>query len=220
MGPAELFVQGLGRSCRCGTSHVARPLISQSAALGLGHCWAGWSTDLGLSHVAGPSAALGLSPKAGHSAALGLCIGLLASAPSDHPPEVSGVGPQSANLGARNWASGECRGCLSCFHSPGAYVGRVPEAAAAAECSLTSHQVPLFSLFLFEKFFLFKPPWSKQAPGPSHSPAWLSPKNPAADPAPGPRLHSPWSPCRSQGPCCPQALFLLSDLSMSSIFGL
>ena len=45
--------------------------------------------------------------------------------------------------------------------------------------------MPLFSLFLFNKFFLFKPPWSKQAPGCSHSPAWLSPKNPAADPAPG-----------------------------------
>ena len=29
--------------------------------------------------------------------------------------------------------------------------------------------MPLFSLFLFLKFFLFKPPWSKQAPGLSHS---------------------------------------------------
>ena len=43
----------------------------------------------------------------------------------------------------------------------------------------------LYFLFLFENFFLFKPPWSKQAPGCSHSPAWLSPNNPAADPAPG-----------------------------------
>ena len=56
----------------------------------------------------------------------------------------------------------------------------------AAEC--------LYFLFLFEKFFLFKPPWSKQAPGCSHSPAWLSPKNPAADPAPGLGLQPPWSP--------------------------
>ena len=45
--------------------------------------------------------------------------------------------------------------------------------------------MPLFSVFLFEKFLLFKPPWSKQAPGLSHNPAWLPPKNPAADPALG-----------------------------------
>ena len=57
------------------------------------------------------------------------------------------------------------------------------EATPDVGSSLNSHQVPLFSLFLFEKFLLFKPPWSKQAPGLSHSPAWLSPKNPAADPA-------------------------------------
>ena len=53
---------------------------------------AGWSAAVGLSHVAG------------WSAALGLCVGQLASASGVHPPEVSGVGPQSANLGARNWA--------------------------------------------------------------------------------------------------------------------
>ena len=51
----------------------------------------------------------------------------------------------------------------------------------------------LYFLFLFEKFFLFKPPWSKQAPGCSHSPTWLSPKNPAVEPVPGPGLQSPWS---------------------------
>ena len=39
-------------------------------------------------------------------AALGLWVGQLASAPGAHPPKVSGVGPQSANLGARNWALG------------------------------------------------------------------------------------------------------------------
>ena len=44
---------------------------------------------------------------AGQSAALGLCVGQLASAPGAHPPEVSGVGAHSANLGACNWASGE-----------------------------------------------------------------------------------------------------------------
>ena len=62
----------------------------------------------------------------------------LASAPDAHPPEVSGVGPQSANLRARNRASGECRGCLSCVHSPGAEGGGAPEAEAAAESFLTS----------------------------------------------------------------------------------
>ena len=40
----------------------------------------------------------------------------------------------------------------------------------------------------------------KQAPGCSQSPAWLSPKNPVADPAPGLGFQPPWSPCRSRGP--------------------
>ena len=43
--------------------------------------------------------------------------------------------------------------------------------------------MPLFSLFLFKKFLLFKPPRSKQAPGLSHCPAWLFPNNPVTDPA-------------------------------------
>ena len=64
----------------------------------------------------------------------------------------------------------------------------------------------LYFLFLFEKFFLFKPPWSKQAPGCSHSSAWLSPKNPAADPPPGPGLQPPWSPL------VPETLLSLSTL--------
>ena len=134
---------------------------------------------------------------------LGPVHGQLASAPSAHSPEVSGVGtlpgfqvwvsswgfscwPQSTNLGVRNQASGEPWGCLSCVHSPGAEGGGAKEATAAAESSLNSCCMPLFSLFLFEKFFLFKPPWSKQAPGLSHSQAWLSPKNPAADTVPQP----------------------------------
>ena len=102
-----------------------------------------------------------------------------------------------------NRASAVCCGCLSRVYSPGAEGGGAPEARAAAESSLTSPWVPLFSLFLFKKFLLFKPSWSKQAPGLSHSPAWLSPKNPAADPAPGPGLQQPWSPHWSQGPYCP-----------------
>ena len=61
----------------------------------------GQGSALGLSQAqpADP-AALGLSPAALGSAALGLWVGQLASAPGAHPPEVSGVGGQSANLGS------------------------------------------------------------------------------------------------------------------------
>ena len=84
----------------------------------------------------GPSAALGLSGAAVWSAALGLCVGQLASAPSEYPPEVSGgrpagvsvVGPQSANLGVRTLASGVCWGWLSPLHLAGAEGGGPPEA--------------------------------------------------------------------------------------------
>ena len=55
-----------------------------------------------------------------------------------HPTGVSGVGPQSANLGAGNWASGEHQACLSCVHSPGAEGGGVPEATVAPQSSLIS----------------------------------------------------------------------------------
>ena len=55
------------------------------------------------------------------------------------PAGVSGVGPQSANLGAGNRASGELWGCLSSVHCPGAKGGGAPEAAAASETSLISH---------------------------------------------------------------------------------
>ena len=81
---------------------------------------------------------LGLSHVELVSAVLGLWVEQLASAPAAHPPEVSGVGPQSPNLHACNWASGEHRGSLSCVHSPGAEGGGAPGAAAAAESSLTS----------------------------------------------------------------------------------
>ena len=81
---------------------------------------------MGLSHVA-----LGL-------AVFGLWVEQLSFAPDAHPPEVSGVGPQSANLHARNQASDERQGCLFCVYSPGAEWGGSPEAAAAAESSLTS----------------------------------------------------------------------------------
>ena len=81
------------------------------------------------------------------SAVLGLWVGQLASAPGVHPPEVSGVGPHSANLGASNQASGERRGCLSQVHRPGAEGGGAPETAAAAESSLISRWVPLIFFF-------------------------------------------------------------------------
>ena len=66
----------------------------------------------------------------------------------EHPPKVSGVGSQpgfqvsvpSPLIRVRaSWASGECWGCLSRVHSPGAEGGGVPEAVAAVESSLTSH---------------------------------------------------------------------------------
>ena len=128
----------------------------------------------------------------GCSAAVGLWAGQPATELGAYPPQVSGV---SAQPGLQLWApslliwvqarqaSGECWGCLSCVHSPGAEGGGAPEARAAAESSLTSRKC---LYFLFEKFFLFKPPWSKQAPGLSHSPAWLSPENTAGDPVPRP----------------------------------
>ena len=72
-----------------------------------------------------------------------------------HPPEVSGVGPHSANLGVVNQASGECWGCLSLIHSPGAEGGGAPETAAAAESSLISRWVPLIFFF-----FLRNPSYS------------------------------------------------------------
>ena len=90
-------MQALGMSCRCGPSQAARLLISQSAGLGQSS-----SFGLGLlGHARG--ATLGLSHKSLGSA-VWLWVGQLASAPGAHPPEVSGVGPQSANLGAHNWA--------------------------------------------------------------------------------------------------------------------
>ena len=57
-----------------------------------------------------------------------------------------------------NRASGVCWGCFSGVHSPGAEGVGLQEATAAAQNSLNSCRVPLFSLFLFEKFLLFKSP--------------------------------------------------------------
>ena len=95
----------------------------------------------------GGSAALGLSHAAGRSDALGLCVGQLASAPSAHPPEVSGVGGQ---LGFQVWAPSpliwvrttglqESAGAAyPMFTVQGLRGGGAPEAKAAAESSLTS----------------------------------------------------------------------------------
>ena len=55
---------------------------------------------LGLSGVQPAGlAALGLSHQALGSASLGLWVGQFTSALGAHPPDISGVGPQSANLG-------------------------------------------------------------------------------------------------------------------------
>ena len=53
---------------------------------------------------AGRSVALGLIRVAVWSSALGLCVGHVASAPSAHPPEVSGVGaPPWSEVWAASW---------------------------------------------------------------------------------------------------------------------
>ena len=72
-------------------------------------------------------------------------------------PGISVVGPQSANLCEHQQGFRCLLGLLFGIHSPGAEGGGVPEAADAAESSLTSAGC-LYFLFLFEKFFLFKPP--------------------------------------------------------------
>ena len=100
---------------------------------------------------------------------------MLASAPDALPPEFSGVGAPpgfqvwapSSLICVRNRASGERRGSRAAYPLL-AVQGRRGE----------GHQGPrllprvllldpecLYFLFLFEKFFIFKPPWSKQAPG-------------------------------------------------------
>ena len=66
------------------------------------------------------------------------------------PTGFSGVGPQSANLGALNPASGERLGCFSRFHSPGAEGGGVPVVVAAVESSRPRLWVPLFSFSFWE----------------------------------------------------------------------
>ena len=127
----------LNRYFRCCPWQAARRLISGSAALGLGHpqrvfplLWA-WST-------LGRLAVCCLGPVDGAASLCSWC------APTrgfrcGHLTGVSGVGGQ---LGFQFWAPvpqlGECWGCLSHIHSPGAEGGAVPEAVAAAESSLTS----------------------------------------------------------------------------------
>ena len=71
------------------------------------------------SRGAASPAAFVLSHRALRSPVLNLWVGQLASPPDAHPPEVSGVGSQSASLHVRNWSSGEHQGCLSCSPSRG-----------------------------------------------------------------------------------------------------
>ena len=128
-------------------------------ALGLSCVWPACVEALGLScsglrgrcgtesHVAGQSSCFGpesrslrvrcFEPVGGAASLCSRC------APTrgfrcGHPTGVSGVGPLSALLGVGNQASGESWGCLSHVQRPGAEGGGVPEAAAAAESSLTS----------------------------------------------------------------------------------
>ena len=157
----------------------------------------------------------------------------LASAPGAHPPKVSGV---VTPLGFQVWAASWGFSCGPPVRSSGCVqpgfrwvLGLLIPSSQSRGWGGGGHHRPQLlrrDLFLFcgEKFFLFKPPWSKQAPGCSHSSAWLSPKNPSAAPVPGPGLQPPWSPRRSQGPIvlkhssyrqifqCP--LSLVSDLHM------
>ena len=73
------------------------------------------------------------------------------------PPGVSGVGTCPLIWMHTNQASGVCWGCLCGVNSPGAEGVGAQETTAAGKNSLNSCRVPLFSLFLFEKFLLFKP---------------------------------------------------------------
>ena len=74
------------------------------------------------------------------------------------PAGVSGVGPQSADLGARNQASGDLWGCLSHVHSPGAEGGGAREASAAFESCLISGWVPLIFFFFLRNSSYSSPP--------------------------------------------------------------
>ena len=84
---------------------------------------------------------------------------------------------------ALTWASGVYWDCLSGVHSLGAEGVGAQEAMGC--CWDFSKQLLSACIFSFS-FWEIPPiqaPWSKQVPGLSHSPAWLSPKNLAADPA-------------------------------------
>ena len=91
--------------CACNScSQLALCLVSavEPAAL----CLGGRSSRPGLESLRG-GASLGLNHVALGSEVLVLWVEQLASAPDALPPEVSGVGPQFANLHAPNRASGE-----------------------------------------------------------------------------------------------------------------
>ena len=131
-------------------------------------------------------AALGLSCVALGSAVLGLWVGQLASASEAHPPEVQVWAPSplmwmhatelQVSAGAA-YPGFTVQGLSGDGHQSPGLLQRV--LYLAPDC--------LYFLFLFEKFFLFKPPGPNKHLA-AHSSAWLSPKNPAADPAPGPGL--------------------------------
>ena len=142
-----------------------------------------------------------------------------------------------------------CWGCLSGVHSPGAEWLGAQEATAAVENSLNNRWVPLFSLFLFEKFLLFKPPGPNKhlashtaqpgslprilqqtlrprpgasavlVPALAFSPHPSTPPQP--NPPPSPTSTLPLDFVHVSFIVAPIALFLQSHFSMSStIFGL
>ena len=116
----------------CGQCLLWTSFGCQSPALGL--CWGQPATD----PVVRPSRRF-LSERPGSRAAY----------QGAHRPRVSVVGPQSANLGVHSCASGEPGAAFPCSQSR-AEGGGVPEAEAAAESSLTSYYVPLFSFPFWE----------------------------------------------------------------------
>ena len=123
----------------------------------------------------------------------------------------------AANLGVHQLGFRCVLGLLiQCSHSRGC-----GGHSCCGEFSKQLMSASIFS-FSFREIPPNKPPWSKQAPGLSHSPACLSPKNLAADPAARPGASAALVPALVPGTLLSlNTLLLPSDLSMSStMFGL
>ena len=158
-------------------------------------------------------AALGLNHVALWSKVLGLWVEQLTSAPDALPPEVSCVGPQFANLHARNRASGECREAYPAFTVQGRREEGRQEPRLLPRVLYVAPEC-LYFLFPFEKFFLFKPPWSKQAPGCSQVSLALSQES-CSRPCTWARASATLVPVRVPGP---GDLIVLKHSSYRQIF--